>query len=217
MPRNEFWGFNKLRSILELLRRNRSLTGNASPGPFPATAVSKVDQGYSIQQGLRYLSVNSKPWTKLDTKMVNSGKEKAQQLQPAATPTRLGIGQWVKWILGSILALILPLWTQNWGKLKRIEREAEMVVEEVEKVAEVVERVATVAEKVSEDVADELPDNTKLKEKVLLAEHVFEVAAKDAKQAEDFIHKVETLKHDLEDLETIAESIVDNNNHKIGK
>lgn len=65
-----------------------------------------------------------------------------------------------------------------------------MVVEEVEKVVEVVERVATVAEKVSEDVADELPDNTKLKEKVLLAEHVFKVAAKDAKLAEDFIHKV---------------------------
>lgn len=65
-----------------------------------------------------------------------------------------------------------------------------MVVEEVEKVAEVVERVATVAEKVSEDVANELPDNTKLKEKVLLAEHVFKVAAKDAKLAEDFIHKV---------------------------
>lgn len=65
-----------------------------------------------------------------------------------------------------------------------------MVVEEVEKVAEVVERVATVAEKVSEEVADELPDNTKLKERVLLAEHVFKVAAKDAKLAEDFIHKV---------------------------
>lgn len=128
-----------------------------------------------------------------------------------------------KWMLGSILSLMLPFWAQNWGKLKRIEGrrnllhfitviyklleyripdrrigkffmfyigKAEIVMEEVENVAEVVEKVANVAEKVSADVADELPDNSKLKETLLLVERASKVAAQDAQLTQDLIHKV---------------------------
>jgi predicted house-cleaning noncanonical NTP pyrophosphatase (MazG superfamily) len=71
--------------------------------------------------------------------------------------------------------------------------ESEIIVEEVEHVAEVVEKVATVAtvaEKVSEEVAEVLPENGKLKETALLMEAVSKATAHDAKLTQDFIHKV---------------------------
>lgn len=63
-------------------------------------------------------------------------------------------------------------------------------MEEVENVAQIIERVATVAEKVSAQVADKLPDHTKLKETALLIERVSEIAAQDAQLTQDIIHKV---------------------------
>lgn len=64
------------------------------------------------------------------------------------------------------------------------------MIEDAEIVAEVVEKVATVAEKVSAQVADELPDDSKLKEAALFVEHVSGVTAQDAHLTENFIHKV---------------------------
>ncbi|BFG41211.1 hypothetical protein CerSpe_274850 [Prunus speciosa] len=195
MPKRDLWGSFRLRSFLQLLYGNRSSSTNASQGHFPAMGVSKVGHGYSIPQSLRLFSTNSRPWTKRDTKVLTGGEDKVQQSHHA-TSTRLTFAHWFKWMLGSILSLMLPFWAQNWGKLKRIEGRAEIVMEEVENVAEVVEKVANVAEKVSADVT-ELPDNTKLKETVLLVERASKVAAQDAQLTQDLIHKVETLKQDL--------------------
>ncbi|ONH90642.1 hypothetical protein PRUPE_8G066300 [Prunus persica] len=208
MPKKDLWGTFRLRSFLQLLSGNRSSSTNASQGQFPAMGVSKVAHGYSIPQSLRLFSTNSRPCTKLDTKVLNGGEDKVQQSHQA-TSTRLNFGHWLKWMLGSILSLMLPFWAQNWGKLKRIEGKAEIVMEEIEDVAEVVEKVANVAEKVSADVADELPDNSKLKETVLLVERASKVAAQDAQLTQDLIHKVETLKQDLGDLETLAEPVLE--------
>ena len=72
----------------------------------------------------------------------------------------------------------------------RVVGEAEVVMEEVENVAQIIERVATVAEKVSAQVADILPDHTKLKQTALLVERVSEIAAQDAQLTQDIIHKV---------------------------
>lgn len=71
-----------------------------------------------------------------------------------------------------------------------MEGEAEIIVDEVEHVAEEIEKVATVAEKVSEEVAEVLPENGKLKETALLIEHVTKATAYDAKLTQDFIHKI---------------------------
>ncbi|BBN70179.1 hypothetical protein Prudu_1443S000600, partial [Prunus dulcis] len=180
MPKKDLWGSFRLRSFLQLLSGNRSSSTNASQGQFPAMGVSKVGHGYSIPQSLRLFSINSRPWTKLDTKVLNGGEDKVQQSHQAIP-------------LGSISPT---------GK-------AEIVMEEVEDVAEVVEKVANVAEKVSADVADELPDNSKLKETVLLVERASKVAAQDAQLTQDLIHKVETLKQDLGDLETLAEPVLE--------
>ena len=68
--------------------------------------------------------------------------------------------------------------------------ESEILVEEVKHIAEVVEKVATVAEKVSEEVAEVLPENGKLKETAVLIEDVSKATVHGAKLAQDFIHKV---------------------------
>ena len=54
--------------------------------------------------------------------------------------------------------------------------------------------MATVAEKASEEVAEVLPENGKLKETALLIEHVTKATAYDAKLTQDFIHKVSCYK-----------------------
>lgn len=68
--------------------------------------------------------------------------------------------------------------------------EAEFVVEEAEAVAKVVEKVATVAEKVSEDVAEMLPEDGKLRKAALVVERASKEAAHDAQLTEEFLHKV---------------------------
>ncbi|RDX69562.1 hypothetical protein CR513_51318, partial [Mucuna pruriens] len=95
-----------------------------------------------------------------------------------------------------VLSLLLPFWKPYWGKLQRIEGEAELVVEEVEVVAKVVEKVAMVAEKVTEDVAEMLPDDGKLRKAALVVQHA-------SKQ-------VEELKSDLDDLDAFVEPVIDN-------
>ncbi|KAF8044183.1 hypothetical protein BT93_A2229 [Corymbia citriodora subsp. variegata] len=105
---------------------------------------------------------------------------------------------WVKWVMGSVLSLLIPYWKLKWDKLQQIEGKAEEVIEDAEIVAEVVEKVATMAEKVSAQVADKLPDDSKLKEAALFVEHVSEVAAHDAHLTEDFIHEVDEVKQEVE-------------------
>ena len=65
-----------------------------------------------------------------------------------------------------------------------------MVVEQVESVVEVVEKVATAAEKVFAQVAEKLPDDSKLKKAALVVEHVSEKTAQDAYATTEFIRQV---------------------------
>ncbi|OMO71694.1 hypothetical protein CCACVL1_18102 [Corchorus capsularis] len=63
-----------------------------------------------------------------------------------------------------------------------------MIVEEVETVPEIVEKVATVAKKVSAQVAENLPDDSKLKKAAMVVEHVSEISTQDAHATTEFIH-----------------------------
>ncbi|KAK1359214.1 hypothetical protein POM88_043688 [Heracleum sosnowskyi] len=89
----------------------------------------------------------------------------------------------------------------------------EKAAEEVEYVAEVVEKVAITTEKVSEEVANNLPGNGKLKEAALIVEHLSSVAASDAQLAENIIHKANDLKEDVEELEKMVKPVVDRIGH----
>ncbi|KAK6156779.1 hypothetical protein DH2020_011027 [Rehmannia glutinosa] len=132
------------------------------------------------------------------------------QVQPAlpAAP-KFGLSNWVKWLLGSIISFMLPLWTNKWHNLLTLEGKAVKVVEEVEVVAEVVEKVATTTDKALAEVVNQLPDNSKLKEAAQIMEHVSSVAAQDAQLIENIFHKAGDVKQDVEELEKMVEPIVD--------
>ncbi|KAG5543914.1 hypothetical protein RHGRI_016616 [Rhododendron griersonianum] len=76
---------------------------------------------------------------------------------------------------------------------------------EVESVAELVEKVASVAEKVSSEVADVLPEDSKLKDAAQLVEYVSKEAEKDAHLILKLIHKVDKLKQEA--VERVVEPI----------
>ncbi|XP_065619123.1 uncharacterized protein LOC112012173 [Quercus suber] len=196
----------KLRSILETLHRDRSCSGYISQGHRPVFSVNKLGNGYGMNEGSKFFSINSKTWKKHDANTVNQEKGKVQP--PAPTPPKFNLPSWAKWILGSSFAFSLPLWNwkQDWRTPQRIEGEAEIVAKEVEIVAEVVEKVGTAAEKVSAKAADKLPENGNLKKAALLVERISKEVVHDAQLTEDFIHKVDTLK---EDVETLVEPVID--------
>ena len=93
----------------------------------------------------------------------------------------------------SVFCLALPFYK----KILRIEGEVE---KDVETVAEAVEAVAKVTEKIAADVADAIPGDGRLKQVALEVEHIAEEVAKDADQAEAFLHKVDQIKEEIEEL-----------------
>lgn len=118
-----------------------------------------------------------------------------------------------KWFMGIVLSIFLP-WKQKWESMRQLEGKdititisrtyiyiyivplvwrpdssttgkVEMVVEEVEVVAEVVEKAAAIAENASAKVADQFPDNSRIKEAALAVEHISTVAVADAQLAQN--------------------------------
>ncbi|OAY45151.1 uncharacterized protein LOC110619738 [Manihot esculenta] len=128
---------------------------------------------------------------------------------PVPNHRRINFVKWAKWVLGSLLSFILPFWKPKWEKLKIIQEEVEIIEEEIETAATVVQKVATMAENVSAEMAEKLPENGKLKETAMLIEKVSKATADDAQLTRDFIHKVDELKHDIEDLETMVEPVIE--------
>ncbi|XP_072978702.1 uncharacterized protein [Typha angustifolia] len=126
--------------------------------------------------------------------------------KPSPLPSRLPIFSWARWAFGSILTILLPLWHNKWMALLQIESEVEMVAGAVENTAEVVEKVATMTEKLSSDVADRLPEDTKLKEAAVFVERASKEVAEEAQLAQDIIHKVDKL---VEEVETFLDPITE--------
>ncbi|CAD5191395.1 unnamed protein product [Musa acuminata subsp. malaccensis] len=144
--------------------------------------------------------------TKMYVHSESSTDADVRQTSSHRPPPRSPLSTWARWVLGSMLTLILPFWEKKWRTLLRIEGEVEMVTDAVEEVFEVVEKVATVVEKVSSEVAERLPEEGKLKDAVLSVEHVSREAAEDAHLAKDIIHKLDEVK---QEVELILESVVD--------
>ncbi|KAL3515507.1 hypothetical protein ACH5RR_022409 [Cinchona calisaya] len=178
---------------------------------------SKLGYGnYMINRGSRAFSDSSSSTPseadgKTDFVKVKGEDKKAQPTSSAVSDQKQSFSAWAKWLLGSILTLLLPFSKQKWENLRGLEGKVEIVVEEVEVVAEVVQNVATVVEKASAEVAEKLPDNNKIKAAVLVVEHLSSVTAQEAKLTEDFIHRVGDVSKDLKVMETIVEPVI----HKI--
>lgn len=104
---------------------------------------------------------------------------------------------WKLWVLGALVSVILPFWTNKWGPLWKLKNKAEAVVETMDRVTEIVEEVAEKVEHVAEEVAKHLPDG-RLKDAVTSVEHVAEMVDKDAHLAGDIIDKVEEVEEEVD-------------------
>ncbi|CAH8387933.1 unnamed protein product [Eruca vesicaria subsp. sativa] len=139
---------------------------------------------------------------------VNAGKYSKMQSSPS-NPW-FNLPSWGRWLIGSAIPVVLSFWNNNrMQKLKRIKGEAELVVEGMEAVAEMVEKVATATEDMAEVMEKNLPEQSKLKQVAVVLEHISEVAAHEAHLTHDFLHKVEKVAQDLDELEAMIEHLVD--------
>ncbi|GFQ02368.1 hypothetical protein PHJA_002380800 [Phtheirospermum japonicum] len=119
----------------------------------------------------------------------------------------------LKWILGTVLATILPFAGNRWGPLLKFKEDVDTVVETVEDIIEVVEKVAEVVDKVAENVSSGLPEGGKLKKVVDVVEDVAEKTAKDAQIVGDVIDKFQEVE---EKVENIVDTLSDKaNEHTI--
>ncbi|KAL8521153.1 hypothetical protein ACS0TY_011632 [Phlomoides rotata] len=197
----------QLRTMATLLTRYTTISNGGSwrrhhryPPPY---------SGRFKDQGLSSITLTSKPYLDSNFRMENGQIEEVQVQQTTPFPSKFVFSKWMKWVLGSLVSVLLPFWKNKWDTLLTLEGEAEKVVEEVEVVVEVVEKVATTAEKVAEVVLKQLPDNSKIKEAAQVVEHVSSVAAHNAQLIQNLINKVDDVKQDVEELEKIVEPIVD--------
>ncbi|GAU30568.1 hypothetical protein TSUD_65780 [Trifolium subterraneum] len=198
------WITLKFRGMVDVVRASRfqSSYGGIKRNT-PIVSTTRVQSSYWMQPSMQFFSTKRKIST-------NANRLKNGEVQPEAPASKIStFSSWVKWVLCSFLSLVLPFWSQYWVKLQRIEGEAEIVIEGVEKVAEVVEKVANVAEKISEDVAEMLPENGELKKVALVVETASKQASRGAQTTEEFIHKVEEVVNDMEDLESFIEPVID--------
>ncbi|CAK9149029.1 unnamed protein product [Ilex paraguariensis] len=113
---------------------------------------------------------------------------------------------WKNWILGIVMTVILPLLSHKWGPLLKLKDGIETVVETAEEIAEAVEKVAEEVGKVAEEIADDLPENGKLRNALTFIENVAKETARDAQLADEFIEKVEEVQ---EKLESFVEEAID--------
>ncbi|CAI9778051.1 unnamed protein product [Fraxinus pennsylvanica] len=127
-------------------------------------------------------------------------------VNPAVPPPSGPPFNFLNWIMGFAVTVVLPFFSHKWGSLLKLKNEVETTVETIEHVVDAVEKVAEEVEKVAEDIVDDLPEGGKLRNMVDFVEHMAEEVAKDAHQVEEFIDKVQETE---EKMETFVESLVD--------
>ncbi|KAJ4848947.1 hypothetical protein Tsubulata_034183 [Turnera subulata] len=199
-------GSYNLRSFLQVIYRYRFASSAYSSLGHSS---NKNGPGYSTQRGLQLISSDSRRWGNFGTKIL----KEEPVVPPKPAPPKFNFPLWARWVVGCILS-VFPFWKQKLEQLKRIEGEAEIIVEGVETVAGVVEKAATAVEKASADAAEKLPENGKLKEAALFIERVSKATAHDAHETKEFFHKVDELKEDVDDLEKMVEPVIENLIHK---
>ncbi|XP_065871571.1 uncharacterized protein [Euphorbia lathyris] len=197
-----------LLSFLQLIYRYRFSSTNVCVGYN--TGSNKSQHGY---QGLHIIRPHDSTATvskdNLHTNIVKANDNTVKPRPTTPDPPRPNFSAWAKWMLGSILSIILPFWSQKWLAVKKIEGEVEIGLEAAEKVAAAVEKVSTLAENASSQLAENLPDNAKIKQAAVLIQDLSKATAHDAHLTNNFIHKVDDLMHDVEDLETMVEPVIE--------
>ncbi|KAK4430545.1 hypothetical protein Salat_1355200 [Sesamum alatum] len=106
---------------------------------------------------------------------------------------------WKKWLLGVLFTVILPAAGHKGGLLLGLKGKIDQAIETVEHVTEVVEEIAEEADKIVEEVEEKLPGDSKLKEALESFDNLAKMAVKEAKKAEDIVHKVKDVEQEIEE------------------
>ncbi|XP_042049566.1 uncharacterized protein LOC121795175 [Salvia splendens] len=122
----------------------------------------------------------------------------APGVPPAAAPPPSS--KPMSWILGLVVSFILPFFTNKWGPLWVIKNKLENAVQTVENIVEAVEKVADSVDKIAEDIADDLPEGSKLRDLVEKVESLAEKTAKTADSLDDVIDKVQEAGDHVDDI-----------------
>ncbi|KAF9610816.1 hypothetical protein IFM89_025057 [Coptis chinensis] len=97
---------------------------------------------------------------------------------------------WSKWMLFTILPIILPLLSGNWGSLIAIKQKMDTALATVETVAEVIEEVAVKVDNIADKITDNLPDGSRLKTAIQMVDLLAENVIKGADLVEEVVDKV---------------------------
>ncbi|KAL0432256.1 UNVERIFIED_CONTAM: hypothetical protein Slati_2559900 [Sesamum latifolium] len=131
-------------------------------------------------------------------------------VQPGAPPPSDPHFNFLKWIVGVALSIVLPFLTHNkWGSLLKLKNEVDTAVETIEVIVDAVEKVAEEVEKAAEHIADDLPEGGTLRKAVDFVESIAEVTSKEAHLVGDFIDKVQEAEEKVEAcVESMAEEVI---------
>ncbi|XP_057795594.1 uncharacterized protein LOC131011771 [Salvia miltiorrhiza] len=136
-------------------------------------------------------------------------------VQPGVPPPSEPPFNFIKWILGVAITVVLPFFSGKWTSLLKIKNEVEMAVETAEEIVDAVEKAAEGVEKAAEKLAEDLPEGGGLRKAVDFVEHVAEIANKDAHKFGDFIDKVQEVEEKVEDyVECVVEGAINHEHHK---
>ncbi|KAL5705431.1 hypothetical protein ACHQM5_023734 [Ranunculus cassubicifolius] len=141
----------------------------------------------------------------LDTNQINKHTKRAQNIS-------VGVGneihqlavnspsEWQNWLYGLLLSFILPLMKNKFARpLLLLKNQLDTAMQSAEMVTERVEEVAEKMEDFAEKIAEKLPDDVELKNQMKRMESITQEAVKDAKAAEELIHKEEDTEKKLEE------------------
>ncbi|KAI3460527.1 hypothetical protein Pfo_017190 [Paulownia fortunei] len=197
--------------ILHMKASHRSQTriSSISSANF-GTVVKHQNLSYG-KQGFKYLA-NIKRLQKHD-KRRRSFVVYSVVDQPGSSPPSEPPFNFVNWIVGVILAIVLPF-SRKCGSLLKFKNEVDTAVATIEVIVDAVEKVAEGVEKAAEHIADDLPEGGRLRKAVDFVENVAERASKEAHLVGDFIDKVQEAEEKVEAcVESLAEEEVVHHEH----
>ncbi|CAA2993662.1 Hypothetical predicted protein [Olea europaea subsp. europaea] len=120
------------------------------------------------------------------------------QLKASANGSGSSSSSWKKWLMGLLLAVILPALGHKGGLFAVLKSKINAAVKTVETVTEMVEEVAEEVEKVAEEVEEKLPQESKLKEALESVDNLAKKVVKESNQAEELVHKVQEVEEKIE-------------------
>ncbi|XVF36648.1 hypothetical protein REPUB_Repub19eG0075200 [Reevesia pubescens] len=180
-----------------------------------AISKQKNDQLFQRNQTFPLLNTGSLRilQTNRNTKMKNMVVRNSSETGAPPFPFNLlpGSNNWLLWVLGTVISLILPFTTSKWGPLLKLKNEADHILQTAENISDAVEAVAEKVEKIADEIGDQLPEGGKLRATLELVEDLAEETAKNAHLTGDLIDKVQ----EMEDkMESFMESVDAKGNQK---